>query len=186
MSIELRLECSSQNEVMIRFRLSITNHEPDRILIPIPEVTGLQFTDATGTHAEWYTNRFVSALWSGVLLESEESKASTFTVLPRWIERYPDDYDINSYRWVVGITTSRYDVRYTMAVDVDYFDPDSHYGLPQIARKARERSARAWTGEAESNVVSIDYNEPEGEWGRRMASLLYPASSFWIRPGGPP
>jgi hypothetical protein len=160
MSIELRLECIGQSSSNIQFRLAITSHEPHRILIPYPEITGLQFTDARGIGAQWYTCLLVSASWSGLVLDPGESKVATFSVRPASVPRPRRDDDLDYYRWSVDITAGRYDVRYSMRVDADYFDGDSHYRFPQIEREAQELSARAWTGRAESNAVTIEHTEP--------------------------
>ena len=60
-------------------------------------------------------------------------------------------------RWCVDLQPGTYDVSYRLQVDADYFDPDSHYGLPQLRREAESHSAKVWLGDAVSNELRLVY-----------------------------
>jgi len=162
MSIALRLECVDQTASKILLKLVITSHEPHRILIPSPEITELQFTDAGGVDAQWGTSLMVHSSWSGLVLNPGESKAITFFVRPASTPRPTgDDHtDSDYHRWSISITAGRYDVRYSISVDGNYFDGDSHYRFSDVEKEARELAAQAWVGEAKSNVITIEHTEP--------------------------
>jgi hypothetical protein len=162
MSIALSLECVGQTASKILLKLVITSHEPHRILIPSPQITGLQFRDAKNVDAEWGTCQMVHASWSGLVLNPEESKTVTFSVRPASTLRSArgDQANLDYRRWAIGITAGRYAVWYSMSVDDNYFDGDSHYRFPDIEKEAREFAASAWAGEAKSNVIAVEHAEP--------------------------
>src|SRR5437762_168469 len=54
-SITLDLKCTHQSTSDISFRLVITSHELQRVLIPRPGIIGLSFTDENGSNADWRT-----------------------------------------------------------------------------------------------------------------------------------
>jgi hypothetical protein len=163
MSIALNLECVGQTASQILLKLVITSHEPHRILIPFPQITGLQFTDAQRVDAEWGTYLMVHARWSGLVFNPGESKTVTLSVHPASRPHTTRNKQVDSdYRWAIGITPGRYDVRFSMLVDSNYFDGDSHYRLPHVEKEARELAAQAWVGEAKSNVITIEYTGPPG------------------------
>jgi len=162
MSIALALECVGQTASQILLKLAITSHEPHRILIPFPQITGLQFTDAKRVDAEWRTHLMIHASWSGLVLNPGESKTVRLSVRPASTPHPTrnDQADSDYRRWAISITAGRYDVRFSMSVDGNYFDGDSHYRLPDVEKEARELEARAWVGEAKSNVITIEHTEP--------------------------
>lgn len=161
MSLELRLEYIGQTASDIQLRLLVTNQDPDRILIPHPEITGLEFADPTGSTAQWYTSLLVSSNWAGLVLNPGESRATTFSVRPTSLARPQRDNNSHYHRWSLGITAGRYEVRYSILVDANYFDGDSHYRFSDVESEARKLSARAWTGKGVSNVVPFEYTPPE-------------------------
>src|SRR5215831_4702023 len=141
MSIELRLDCMEQGPSKVELRLVVENREPHRILLPHPEITGLQFSKVAGANAQWYTRQMVSSDWAGFVLGPGESKAVTFSVRPTSLLRSGSDYP----RWCVDIRPGRYAVRYSMVIDRNYFDGDSHYRFPQVEREARMLGVVAWS-----------------------------------------
>src|SRR5260221_6165285 len=119
MTLELRLACIQEAASRIVLRLLVTNHERYRVLIPQPGIIGLQFTDASGAIAEWYTSSLVHANWAGLLLNPVESHVSTFSVRPSSVERPRHNDNSDYYRWCVGIAEGRYNARYAMFVGPD-------------------------------------------------------------------
>jgi hypothetical protein len=128
--------------------------------MPRPEITGLEFTEVSGVKAQWYTCLLQHSNWAGLVLNPGESNSITFSVRPNSVARPPQNDNSDYHRWSLGVVTGRYAVRYLMSVGPDYFDGDSHYRLSDVQREARQLTAHAWTGNTESNVISIDYREP--------------------------
>jgi hypothetical protein len=157
MSIELRLGCIGQNPSSIQFRLVVTNREPHRILLPYPEITGLEFADASGVTAQWYTCLLASSTWSGLVLDPEESKTATFSVRPDSVPLPQGGDHSDYYRWSVGLHPGRYTVRYSLLINPEYFDGDSHYRFPDVQKEAAKLGAVAWSGRAQSNAITIEH-----------------------------
>ena len=161
MALQLELELVEKTSSQILFKLVVGNDESHKVLIPRPEIIGLEFTDAKGVHAEWYTRLLVSARWSGVALEPLERKPILFLVRPTVVP-CPNDNDYSDYyRWSVELRPGPYAVKYVLTVNKDYFDGDSHYRLEDVQKAAVNMSAKVWTGKAESNVVNFEFKPPD-------------------------
>ena len=160
MALNLDLQLVEETSLQILFRLIVGNDAADKVLIPYPQIIGLEFTDAKGIHAEWYTRLLVSARWSGVGLEPLERKPILFRVGPTAVPCPKDNDHSDYYRWSVDLGPGRYAVKYVLAVNDDYFDGDSHYRLEDVRKAATNMSANVWTGKAESNVVNFEFKLP--------------------------
>ncbi|HUR96528.1 MAG TPA: hypothetical protein VMZ26_00540 [Pyrinomonadaceae bacterium] len=157
--IELHLKCNEQKSDCISFQLRTTNCGGERLLLPQPEITGLTFIDSkTGKEAGWFTSVLVSSTWAGKVLAPKEHFDVTFQVRPRSVPQPKADalgQGGDYFRFCVELHPSIYAVHYAFTVDEDYFDPDSHWGLPQLEREAAKQSAIPWVGTVKSNILTI-------------------------------
>lgn len=155
--IALTLDLLEQGTWGFRFRLTAINHATVRLLLPIPEIIGLRFVDATTRReAEWGTSMLVSSRGRAFTLRPGESNPFEFRVRPRGVPRpgsMADDFDY--YRWCVDVSAGGYRVSYRWRLDESFFDPDSHWRLPQLQREAEREQATVWLGEVESNSVAV-------------------------------
>lgn len=153
----LRLELLEQADWGLRYRVTASNEFAAKRFLPFPEFTGLRFGDlATMKEAEWYTGLLVSAAGGGFALHPGESRSFEWRVRPCSVERPDDDYsDWNYMRWCIGLAPGTYLVWYRWTVDEQFFDPDSHWKLPQLEHMAEAENAVVWLGHAVSNRVLV-------------------------------
>lgn len=138
--------------------LLIHNGSNRRLLLPVPEVTCFGFIRVSDLkEADWLTRELVSASWHGVTLDPSASHESTYRAAACSVAkgRPHDERD----RWCVDLHPGEYDIVFRMRVDADYFDPDSHWRLPQLQRRAEAERAEVWMGEMRSNVLRIFHKE---------------------------
>jgi hypothetical protein len=156
--------------------LSVRNASERSLLVPEPEITGLRFRRvADGTDADWYTGTLQTAKWRGGVLGPGEERPYEFSAVaadahepPTDAQVMADDFDL----WWVGLRPGEYDVSYRLRVGEDYFDPDSHWRMPQLQARAAELGAEVWTGEERSNGVRVVHSGAEGTSpGARVADL---------------
>jgi hypothetical protein len=139
-----------------RYSLMITNDSSVRLLFPFPEITGLVF-QARGVRqdADWGTSILVSGAGGGHALDPGQSREFNFDVRTSQIER-PKEEDLSDYyRWSVALGPRRYDTRFRFGVDSGYFDPVSHWELPELEELAYRENATVWLGQTTSNLVPL-------------------------------
>jgi hypothetical protein len=185
--LTLLLDQTTAKAPGLRFALCIRNDSQANLLLPFPEIIGLHFDDeGAGKEAEWYTESLVSAAGGGFVLRAGESRLFDFRV--RTSDALPEqDDDTDYYRWYVELLPATYSVWYRLKVDADYFDPDSHWQLPDLERQAKEEQATVWLGEGTSNQLRLlrDYPVPD-RWPAsvvKLARALYAGEdcSFALR-----
>ena len=154
----LSLELVEQGSWGYCFRLLARNRSSAKLLLPFPEVIGLQFaTQGSAEEAEWYTSSLVSAGGRSFTLDPAETRFFEWKVRPCSIEqpKLNEDYS-DYYRWCVDLRTNEYDVWYQWRVNKKFFDPDSHMRLEDLEYFAAREHAVVWQGEAASNRLRVN------------------------------
>ena len=159
--VTLNIRLVEQSEARYLLAVTVRNESRRRLLIPWPEIIGFRFrADGGSAEAEWLTRTLQHSSWGGGVLDPDESREFTFNVVACSARRIPTGDEMISGRfdrWCVDLRPGAYAVSYRLQVDADYFDPDSHYRLPQLQREAESHSAEVWSGEAVSNELRLVY-----------------------------
>jgi hypothetical protein len=155
----LHVRLHTQSQGRYEFVLAVRNEAAARLLIPLPEITGLRFRRrGDEREAEWRTFSFQTSNWAGMTLEPSEVREVNLKVVTCTARRPPTEQEImlgRDDRWCIDLQPGTYDVAYRLRVDDFYFDPDSHYRLSQVRKIAASKAAEAWIGEAVSNEIRL-------------------------------
>ena len=143
----------------ISFRLSFSNRGDATILLPVPRITGLQFTDVESKRVcKWYTRLLVNSMTTATFV-LDPAANQTFDLHARFhdseIENSRRDCS-DFFRWYTDMTVGRYAAQCLYAVDENYFDPNSHARLCHLQQDADEQNATAWTGSIASTPINIE------------------------------
>lgn len=139
-----------------RLSLLMRNDSPVRLLLAFPEISDLRFLNQrTGQNADWCTFLFVSAAGGGFVLEPGQDREFDFQVRPSYVDTPAEDDWSHYYRWSVGLSEEDYEVISYYHVGSDYFDPDSHWQLPDLESQAQKLQATVWQGETTSNRLPL-------------------------------
>jgi hypothetical protein len=156
--VTLSVRLLDNSEGRYQLALAVRNESANRLLIPWPEIIGFRFQAVGGSKvANWGCSWLQSSSWGGGVLQPGEAREFVFSVVACSATPRPTEDD----RWCVDLQPGAYDVSYRLQVDADYFDPDSHYRLPQMRREAESHSAEVWLGEAVSNELRLVYAPSE-------------------------
>jgi len=157
--VNLNIRLVDQSEGLYLLALTVRNDSASRLLIPWPEIIGFRFLRADDLQeAEWGTCVLEHTSWGGGVLTPGEAKEFVFRIVVGDAPEEPTDDELISGRWdlwCVDLRPGVYVVSYRLNVDVEYFDPDSHYRLPQLQREAEAHSAKVWLREAISNELRL-------------------------------
>lgn len=142
--LELDLELVSSGAGNPVFRLAFHSSR-DRLLLPYPEVTGLQFLDESGTLAgQWGARYLSSEPLDEFVLRPGDRIAFDLTV--------PFDGQPTSERkWMLSLASGCFHVRYVYEVEADRRRYDF------LAKQSRFAGiTRFWGGRVESTVVNFE------------------------------
>ena len=156
--LSLSIRLVKQSPDFLRLRLAIKNRSAAKLLLPFQEIIGLRFRATTTLkEAEWFTHTLLSTSFEGIPLEAGATRRFNFDVWPcDAAERCFGDDAERRPRWCVALPPGSYSVSFTLRVNEDYFDPDSHWRLDDLKRYATSLGAIAWQGEAVSNELQVN------------------------------
>jgi hypothetical protein len=149
-TLEISLEHIASLPIPNTFRVAF-HSAAERCLLPYPSVTGLTFTDGSGTKiGEWGTRLLVS------------EPMDDFVLNPRDRISFDLDAGINaddrSHRWVIDLPVGTYDVRFVYRVDreSDWYD--------FLAKRSRFAALTPiWRGSVQSNTIRFTVIDAERE-----------------------
>lgn len=142
--LKLDLELVSSGSGNPVFRLAFHSSR-ERLLLPYPEVTGLQFMDESGTQAGQWGSRYLTIEpLDEFVLRSGDRIAFDLTV--------PFDGQPTSERkWMLSLVSGRFHVRYVYEVEPDRRRYDF------LAKRSRFAAiTQFWGGRVESTVVDFE------------------------------
>jgi hypothetical protein len=125
-------------------------------LLPYSEIIGFRFESATDLEVrDWYTSSLVSASGGGFTIQPDELRPFDFLIRPCDLKPEPAEEDWDYRRWCIDLPRGSYQVWYQYRVDEDFYDPDSHWQLPDLQRQAQEENAVVWLGQILSNRLQL-------------------------------
>ena len=141
---ELSLEVVDRDRPHPVFRLSFSSSS-ERLLLPYPEVTGLQFLDSAGEKVAEWGSRYISI-----------RPLDEFVLRPR--DRIAFDLEVLDYLpsdrehdWTIQLPPGRVNVQYVYEVDAD----KKRYDF--LAKRSRFAAiTKFWGGRVESPMIGFD------------------------------
>ena len=156
LTLSLRLIAQSNDSYV--FVLSMLNNSEVRLLLPYPDLPDLSFERMPdGMAAEWYTSCLVHTTGGGLVLEPGQRWDKQLVAFWQAAEFEEVDLANLPHSWHIELTPGEYSVLFRFTVDSNYFDPDSHWRMPQLQQQAQAQGATVWMGEAISNTLLINH-----------------------------